>query len=198
MEGVASEYPIELPLRRSEHDSEAALVSRAAAGDSEAYAALVRPHEHVAYRVAVSITGWNDDAQEAVQNAYVKAYRSLRRFRRGAAFRPWLLRIVVNEARNVRRSELRHERLAERAAERRDTPAAGADETVLAREEVATVLDALTRLSEADRLVIALRYFAQLSDAEAAELAGTSTATYRVRLMRTRRRLEALLEDADA
>jgi RNA polymerase sigma factor (sigma-70 family) len=194
---MASDYPIELPLLRSERDSEAALVARAAAGDHDAYAALVRPHEHVAYRVAVSITGWNADAQEAVQNAYVKAYRSLRRFRRGAAFKPWLLGIVVNEARNVRRSELRHERLAARAAERHDPAAAGADEAVLAREEVATVLEALTQLSEPDRLVVALRYFAQLPDAEAAALAGISTGAYRVRLVRTRRRLEALLEGAD-
>jgi RNA polymerase sigma factor (sigma-70 family) len=194
---MASEYPIPLPLLRPERDSEAALVARAAAGDHDAYAALVRPHEHVAYRVAVSITGWNADAQEAVQNAYVKAYRSLRRFRRDAPFRPWLLGIVVNEARNVRRSELRHERLAERAATHHDPAAAGVDEAVLAREEVATVLDALTQLSEADRLAVALRYFAQLSDAEAAELAGVSAGAYRVRLVRARRRLEALLEDAD-
>jgi RNA polymerase sigma-70 factor (ECF subfamily) len=194
---VASEYPIRLPLLRSERDPEAALVDRAAAGDHDAYAALVRPHEHVAYRVAVSITGWNADAQEAVQNAYVKAYRSLRRFRRGAAFRPWLLGIVVNEARNVRRSELRHERLAERAAEHHDPATAGADEAVLAREEVAAVLGALTELSEPDRLVVALRYFVRLPDAEAAELAGISTGAYRVRLVRARRRLEALLEDAD-
>jgi RNA polymerase sigma factor (sigma-70 family) len=194
---VASEYPIEFPLPRSERDSEAALVARAAAGDSDAYAALVRPHEHVAYRVAVSITGWNADAQEAVQNAYVKAYRSLRRFRKGAAFRPWLLRIVINEARNVRRSELRHERLAERAAEQQYVAAAEPDEAVLAREEVAEVLHALTQLSEADRLAVALRYFAQLPDADAAALAGVSTGAFRVRLLRARRRLEALLEDAD-
>jgi RNA polymerase sigma-70 factor (ECF subfamily) len=194
---MASEYPVELPLLRSERDSEAALVARAAAGDGDAYAALVRPHEHVAFRVAVSITGWNADAQEAVQNAYVKAYRSLRRFRRGAPFRPWLLRIVVNEARNVRRAELRHERLAERAAERLDPDVADTDETVLAREEAAVVLDALARLSEEDRLVIALRYFAGLPDADAAALAGASTGAYRVRLVRARRRLEALLENAD-
>src|SRR5262245_43893286 len=195
---MASEYPIELPLLRSERDAEAALVARAAAGDSDAYAALVRPHEHVAYRVAVSITGWNADAQEAVQNAYVKAYRSLRRFRKGAAFRPWLLRIVINEARNVRRSELRHERLVERAAEQHHVSGAEPDETVLAREEVATVLNALTQLSDADRLAVVLRYFAQLPDAEAAALAGVSTGAYRVRLTRARRRLEALLGDADA
>ena len=128
----------------------------------------MRPHERVAYRVAVAITGWGADAQEAVQNAHVKAYRSLGRFRRGAAFRPWLLRIVVNEAHNVRRSERRHLRLAVRAAEREAPAAASADEAVATREEVETVLRALAQLSEADRLVVALRYFAELPDREAA------------------------------
>jgi RNA polymerase sigma-70 factor (ECF subfamily) len=194
---MASDYSIDLGLRQQAPDGEAALVARAAAGDGEAYAELVRPHERVAFRVAAAITGWSADAQEAVQNAHLKAYRSLGRFRRGAPFRPWLLRIVVNEAHNVRRSERRHLRLAVRAAER-EAPAAGStDEAVAAREEVETVLHALRQLSEADRLVVALRYFAELPDREAAELAGTSPGTYRVRLLRARRRLEGLLEDLD-
>jgi RNA polymerase sigma-70 factor (ECF subfamily) len=194
---MASEYSIDLGLRRPASDHEAALVAQAAGGDGEAYAELVRPHERVAYRVAVAITGWNADAQEAVQNAHLKAYRSLGRFRRDAPFRPWLLRIVVNEAHNVRRSERRHLRLAVRAAERGESAAASVDEAVAAREEVETVLAGLGRLSDADRLVLALRYFAELPDAEAAELAGISPGTYRVRLLRARRRLEEVLEDAD-
>ena len=194
---MASEYSIDLGLRQPAPDREAALVARAAAGDGAAYAELVRPHERVAFRVAAAITGWSADAQEAVQNAHVKAYRSLGRFRRGAAFRPWLLRIVVNEAHNVRRSERRHLRLAVRAAEREAPAAASADEAVVTREEVETVLHALRQLSEADRLVVALRYFAELPDREAAELAGTSPGTYRVRLLRARRRLQGLLEDLD-
>jgi RNA polymerase sigma factor (sigma-70 family) len=124
----------------------------------------------------------------------VKAYRSLGSFRRGAAFRPWLLRIVVNEAHNVRRSEQRHLRLTDRAAQLPAPPSAGADDAVVAREDVATVLAALALLSEADRLVVALRYFAELPDREAAELVGTSEGAYRVRLLRARRRLMALLE----
>jgi RNA polymerase sigma-70 factor (ECF subfamily) len=194
---MASDYSIDLGLRGPALDAEAALVARAAAGDGEAYAELVRPHERVAYRVAVAITGWGADAQEAVQNAHVKAYRSLGRFRRGAAFRPWLLRIVVNEAHNVRRSERRHIRLAVRAAERREPVAMNADETVAAREEAETVLSALEQLSDADRLVLGLRYFAQLPDGEAAELAGTSTGAYRVRVLRARNRLKELLEPLD-
>jgi RNA polymerase sigma-70 factor (ECF subfamily) len=188
---------IDLPLPLGARDDESALAARAAAGDHDAYAALVRPHEAVAYRVAVAITGRSAGAQEAVQNAHLKAYRSLRRFRAGAAFRPWLLRIVVNEAHNVRRSERRHERLAARAAERLEPAGAGTDEGVLEREEVATVLRALGRLSDSDRLIVALRYFAELADADAAALAGTTRGAYRVRLVRARRRLQALLEQED-
>jgi RNA polymerase sigma-70 factor, ECF subfamily len=188
---------VELPLPLPARNGESALAARAAAGDHDAYAALVRPHEAVAYRVAVAITGRRAGAQEAVQNAHLKAYRSLRRFREGASFRPWLLRIVVNEAHNIRRSERRHERLALRAAERADPVGAGSDEGVVAREEVATVLRALGRLSDPDRLVVALRYFAELPDAEAAALAGTTPGAYRVRLVRARRRLQELLEAGD-
>ena len=193
---MASEYPIELPLFRSERDSEAALVARAAAGDHDAYAALVRPHEHVAYRVAVSITGWNADAQEAVQNAYVKAYRSLRRFRRDAAFKPWLLGS----------SSTRHATCGGPSSVTSGSPSGRPSSTTrprpartrrCSRGRRSRLFVALAELSEPDRLVVALRYFAQLPDAEAAALAGVSAGAYRVRLVRARRRLEALLEDAD-
>jgi RNA polymerase sigma factor (sigma-70 family) len=194
---MASDFSVELPLPLAAPVDEADLVAQALRGDHEAYAALVRPHERVAYRVAAAITGWNADAEEATQNGFVKAHRSLARFRAGAAFRPWLLRIVVNEAHNVVRAQRRHERLGARAAEQHEASVAGADETVLARDEVETVLGALARLAEADRLVIALRYFAELADVEAATLAGTTPEAYRVRLMRARRRLQALLEEAD-
>ena len=193
---MASDFSVELPLHQPARAGEKALVARAAAGDHQAYAALIRPHERMPTARA-AITGWNGDAQEAVQNAHVKAYRSLRRFRRDASFRPWLLRIVIHEAHNLRRSERRHERLGARAAERHVPPTAGADEAVVAREEVAIVLHALARLSDQDRLAIVLRYFAELPDDEAATLAGTTTGAFRVRVLRARRRLAALLEDAD-
>ena len=195
---MASDYSVELPLPRGRHEGEPEFVARAAEGDHEAYAALVRPYERVAYRVAAAITGWNPDAEEATQNAFVKAYRSLPRFRVGEPFRPWLLRIVVNEAHNVLRGERRHRRLGARAAERHEVVGEGADETVLAREEVDAVIRALARLSDADRLAVVLRYLAELSDAEAAAIVGTSKEAHRVRVLRARRRLQALLEEADA
>ena len=145
-----------LPFRGAA-DDESALIAAALAGDGDAYGRLIRPYEGVAYRVAAAVAGSAADGEEAVQNAYVKAHRSLRRFRRGAPFRPWLLRIVVNEARNVRRSELRHLRLAALATELRD---AAADE-LEDREDVAELLAALCRLTQQD-LVALGRYFADL------------------------------------
>jgi RNA polymerase sigma-70 factor (ECF subfamily) len=194
---MASDFSLDLVLPLAPRDREAALVVRAKAGDHEAYAKLVRPHERVAYRLAAAITGGRADAEEAMQNGLVKAYRSLHRFRAGAAFRPWLLRIVVNEAHNVVRAERRHLRLGARAAERHVTSGSGADDAVIAREDVDTALAALARMPKTDRLALALRYFAELPDAEAAKLAGTSVEAYRVRLVRARKRLQTLLEESD-
>jgi RNA polymerase sigma-70 factor (ECF subfamily) len=194
---MATDLSLELPLPHVPREREPEYLARARDGDHEAYASLVRPYEGVAFRLAAAITGRDADAQEAMQNGFVKAYRSLHRFRPGAAFRPWLLRIVVNEAHNVRRAERRHLRLGSRAAEQHAAPSAGADETVIAREEVETVLAALGRLARDDRLALALRYFAELPDAEAAVLVGASTEAYRVRLVRARKRLQALLDATD-
>ena len=93
------------------------LVARAKQGDTRAYGTLVEEHQTIAFRTAYLLTGSAADAEDAVQEGFVKAYRALGRFRAGAPFRPWLLSIVANEARNRRRSAGRRERLALRVAE---------------------------------------------------------------------------------
>ena len=97
------------------HD-ERELVLRSQRGDSRAYEELVRPHQEIAFRVAYVITRNAADAEDAAQEALVKAWRALGRFRAGEPMRPWLLRIVANEARNRRRSTGRREQLVLRAA----------------------------------------------------------------------------------
>jgi RNA polymerase sigma-70 factor (ECF subfamily) len=192
---MASDVSFGLPLPMAQAGGDAELLARAIRGDHDAYASLVRPHERVAYRVAAAITGGSADAEEAMQNAFVKAYRSLHRFRSGAPFRPWLLKIVVREAHNVVRTERRHTRLGARAAEQHRPDAAGPDEALIAQEEVDAVLGALARLPRSDRVALALRYFAELPDKDAAALLGTSAQAYRVRLVRARRRLQSELEE---
>ena len=90
-------------------------MSRARGGDLDAYEVLVARYTAAAHRAAC-LLGAGDDAQDVVQEAFVKAFRGLRWFRPGAAFRPWLLRIVANEARNLRRSGRRRSAAEFRAA----------------------------------------------------------------------------------
>ena len=99
---------------------EAELVERARDGDVEAYGELVRAYQGLAGRVAYVVSGSASDAEDAVQEAFVKAYGALNRFRAGAAFRPWLMRIVANEAINRRRSVRRHATLTARAGRMSD------------------------------------------------------------------------------
>src|SRR3954453_3676564 len=80
------------------------LAVRAQRGDSRAYEELVRPHQEIAFRVAYVITRNSADAEDALQDGLTKAWRALGRFRVDEPLRPWLLRIVANEARNARRS----------------------------------------------------------------------------------------------
>jgi len=179
---------------------EAELVERARQGDVGAYEELVRMHQGVAVRTAYVITGGSADAQDAVQEALVKAYLTLGRFRPGAPFRPWLLRIVANEAINRRRSARRQATLALRAAEGR--PEADAvpspEGAALAQERLGQLLAVLGGLRPEDRLVIAYRFWFDLSEAEMAEALGCARGTVKSRLSRALDRLRKELARAGA
>ena len=173
------------------------LVERAQDGDVAAYGALVERYQEVAFRTAWLITRSSADAEDAAQDAFVKAFYALAKFRRGEAFRPWILRIVSNEARNRRRSTGRRERLALRAErERGPGDAAPSPEAAsLAREDRERLLAALERLPDRDRLVIAYRYLLELSEAETAQALGVRPGTVKSRLSRALRRLRAEMEE---
>src|SRR5919202_6753005 len=117
---------------------EHALIERARRGDEEAYADIVHAYQGIAFRTAYLLTGSAVDAEDAAQDAFVKAWRALGRFRTGAPFKPWLLRIVANEAHNRRRSTGRRANLALRAAAQE--PSGGA-----APSPEAAILDTETR-----------------------------------------------------
>ena len=128
------------------------------------------------------------EAEEAAQDAFVKAWRALRRFRDGEPLRPWLLTIVANEARNRRRSAGRRQALALRARAR-TRRTGSAEATVLAGESRATLLAALARLRDDDRLVLGCRYLLELSEAETAAALGVKPGTVKSRTSRALERL---------
>ena len=175
---------------------DAELVERARRGDAEAYGALVRRHQDLAFRTAYLIVGSADEAEDAAQEAFVKAYYALGRFRAGAPFRPWLLSIVANEARLRRRSAGRRANLALRAASAGDRADSPPEEVALAAVEREALVEAVNRLREDDRLVIAYRYFFELSETEMAAALGCPRGTVKSRLWRALGRLRGLLAEA--
>jgi RNA polymerase sigma-70 factor (ECF subfamily) len=178
---------------------EPALITRAQRGDAAAYEQIVRAHQSIAFRTAWMITGSAAEAEEAAQDGFLKAFHALGRFRVGAPFRPWLLRIVGNEARNRRVAAGRRERLAVRVAqERREGGAVPSPETALLdHERRRNLLAAVESLGERDRAVIACRYLLELSEAETAAALGVRSGTVKSRLSRALGRLRAAVEAGD-
>jgi len=173
---------------------EAELIKRARRGEVMAYEELVRRHQDVAVRTAHLIAP-DGDAEDACQEAFLKAHAALGRFRPGSPFRPWLLRIVANEARNRRRSAGRRTGLVLRAAEDRPSndAAPSPESAVLAHESRTALLAAVNRLRDEDREVIGARYFLELSESETADALRIPRGTVKSRLSRALARLRDAL-----
>jgi RNA polymerase sigma factor (sigma-70 family) len=180
--------------------SEEDLIEAAGRGDQEAYGELVRRYSATAHRAAVLIAG-PADAEDAVQEAFVRAFYALASFRPGAPFKPWLLAIVKNCARDKARSHTRQARLKDRLT--RSQPPAftfalqsvpSAEAAALSAEDHSQLITALGSLSESARLVITCRYLLELSEAETAQVLGWPVGTVKSRLSRALGRLRAKLD----
>jgi RNA polymerase sigma-70 factor (ECF subfamily) len=176
---------------------EAALVARARAGDVGAFSVLVERHQRAALRTAFAVGGSESEAEDVTQEAFVKAFRALPRFREGLPVRPWLMQIVANEARNRHRSRGRRERLAVRAAAMGGHDTGSAEELALGAVSAGELRAALAGLEDRDRTVIALRYFAGLTEAETAAALDVPAGTVKSRLSRALDRLRTQLGSAD-
>jgi RNA polymerase sigma-70 factor (ECF subfamily) len=157
----------------------------------------VRKHQDLAFRLAFVITGSTGEAEDAAQEGFVKAYFALSRFRKGAPFRPWLLQIVANEARNRRSASARRPTITldDTAADwcaTEDSP----EETALSAERADQLVRCLNELREDDRRVLTYRYLLDLSEAEMADSLGVARGTVKSRLSRALSRARSIL-DAD-
>ena len=172
-------------------DTDSGLVERARNGDVAAYEAVVRRYQDVAFRVAYAIVGSAEEAEDAAQEGFVRAYRSLDGFRTGAPLRPWLLTIVANAARTRRTAAARHPvfLLDRTAADAREDPAPSPEAVALSGELRRELLAAVNALREEDRRVIVFRYFLGLSEAETAAVLGCAHGTVKSRQSRALSRL---------
>lgn len=163
-------------------------------GDRDAYAELVRRHAPTALRTAV-LLGAGSDAEDVVQEALVKAYRSLGSFREGAPFRPWLLRIVANETRNHHRTAVRRTAREDRATLAEELLDPG--DEVADREQKEHLLAAIESLPDRLRAVVTCRYLLELDERETATVLRLPKGTVKSRLSRGLARLREQLATAE-
>jgi RNA polymerase sigma-70 factor (ECF subfamily) len=159
------------------------LVRAAQRGDLDAFGDLVRTHELLVYRVALRMLGSEADAEDAAQEALVKAWRSIGRFRQGSTLSTWLYRIVTNHCLNViaaRRPTVEWD--DRRAADASSDPAVAAQQ----REEMSQLKAAIIALPAEQRAALVLREFEGLSYDEVAEVLQISLAAVKGRIHRAR------------
>lgn len=167
------------------------LAVRAGKGDLAAFDQLMRSHERRVYRTAVLLLGRPEDADDAVQETFLRLFRSLPRYQAGKAFEPWLYRIAVNVCRDLGRKRRWKQWvsldgwLASGGVEPR---AAGSSDS--RRNEIAA---ALATLSERERSAVVLRDIEGLTAAEAGRVLGISEGTVRSHASRGRARLRVIL-----
>lgn len=177
------------------------LINRASSGDHLAYGELVRRYTLIAHRTATLVVG-SADAEDVVQEAFVRAFYALDRFRQGSQFKPWLLAIVTNCARNKRRAYGQQSRLRERltGASNGSSVAAAhvvasAESAVLDAQDRHDLAHAIDELPENARLVVTCRYLLELSEAETAQVLGWPVGTVKSRLSRALDRLRIALAE---
>lgn len=173
---------------------DAAAVARARTGDVDAYEILVVRYTTPAHRAAV-LLGAGAEADDVVQEAFVKAYQQLGHYQGQSGFRPWLLAIVANETRNLHRSRKRRDGLVLRAAVREHAEPSVPDpaESVVEDERRQHLIAQIRMLDTRDREVLVCRFLLDLSEAETAEVLDLPKGTVKSRTSRALAKLRGRL-----
>jgi len=185
------------PTERASSQEEV-LVALARDGDEHAFGELVTRYQALAARVARFVAP-GVDVDDVVQEAFVKAFRGLPKFRAGEPFAPWLLSIVANETKNLLRSRHRRNALALRLSALEPdaaTPDAPFDEAA-ASERRARLLAAVNALPDRERQALVCRYFLDLSEAETAQVLQWPLGSVKSRTSRALGRLRGLFVTED-
>ncbi|HEV8408979.1 MAG TPA: sigma-70 family RNA polymerase sigma factor [Gemmatimonadaceae bacterium] len=177
--------------------TDAAVVQRVVAGDVEAFALLVDRHHARMARYAFHLLGSDAEAEEAVQDSFVRAYRSLSTYREQEQFGGWIMRILVNRCRTRLVREKRREETA--AAWVRETEQTffpfEPSERLAMRDELGK---ALAQLPGDQREAVVLRYADELDYQEISSITGANISALKMRVKRGCERLRALLEASRA
>jgi RNA polymerase sigma-70 factor, ECF subfamily len=183
-------------------DSDSVAVARVKAGDGDAYRALVERHSRSVFRLAYRMTGNEQDAEDVVQETFLRAYRQLHRYEARASFGTWLYRIASNYSLDLMRSRSRHPQVAmeESAAPGGDaigavaSDAPGPERLLFGDEVQRTVSSTLGQLSQQERTAFVLRHFEGQSIDEIAASLGLSGNATKHSIFRAVQKLRRALE----
>jgi RNA polymerase sigma-70 factor (ECF subfamily) len=189
----------------TEMASEQSLVSALRAGSNDAFETLVRLHMAQLLRVAMRFLKNEEDARDAVQDAFISAFRSIQKFEAGATLSTWLHRIVVNSALMRLRTKRRHpeedieDLLPRFAADGHQVTEStdwslSAEEMIQQSETRDMVRRLIDQLPDSYRLVLLMRDIEEMSTEETAAALGITATAVKVRLHRARQALRALLD----
>lgn len=201
MSSAAKNDPDAKKKRAAQNEKDRALVAAARSGDRKAFGTLVETYQRRVYAIAYGILRNREDAWDAAQEAFVKAYKNLDRFEGTSAFYTWLYRITYNLSIDVLRDRNRRDatplddgRKLEDALQKQGRRPDGHPDEHADRKELTKVLhDAMNRLSEKHRSIIVLREVEGLSYEEMADVLGISKGTVMSRLFHARKNLQKLL-----
>jgi RNA polymerase sigma-70 factor, ECF subfamily len=171
---------------------ETGLVTRARAGDDEAFEALVRQHQDRAYHIALRMTGDPQDAQDVVQDALLRAWKALPAYRGESRFGTWLVRIVINRCHDARRAARPTLTLPDGDPR---TTLPGPDTVVVAAHRADATIKALLELPFDQRAALVLYTFGDSTHAEVARILGINESAAKVRVHRARRELVDRLQE---
>ena len=191
-----SEHRRTLPMSFQVDSAETTLIRRVQNGESDAFFDLVRPYERAVFLAALSLVKNDADAEDVAQEAILKAFKNLARFRQEAKFSTWLIQIAINEAKMKLRKERRHlyesiedgqqndvgDYIPKDFADWREIPSEALEQKEL-RKALTRALDSL---AEKYRTILILRDVQHLSITETAQLLGLSEANVKTRLCRAR------------
>lgn len=174
--------------------TDAELVARVLAGEVDAYAVLVRRYQDSYARFAARMLGSPDDADDALQSAFVRAFRKLKECRDPARFGAWLYQIVLNECRTLAFRRDRRERRMVRDEHDLDAMASEPDSPTPASKDLEEIQKALNRIESEQREAFILKHVEDLSYDEMSELTGVGVSALKMRVKRACDRLREMLD----
>jgi len=172
--------------------SDSDLIEKILSGDQVAVRVLIDRHKNYAFTIAYRVVGSREEAEEVAQDAFVKALRSLNKFKGGARFTTWFYRIVFNTAVSLKRKK---KLPTEEITDFKEYNSVANHHQLYDEEKSKYLNIALSRLKDEDSLVLTFYYLKELNMEEISAITGFSSNTLKVKIHRARKRLAVVLRD---